>query len=75
MVVNANFLLTEDPTRRAVICFSIENTSMRIWIFTRAGVTVSEPLIISRNAFLLCVAGVSLVVKVLLVFLSLFPHP
>ncbi len=35
--------MKEDPRRRRVFGFTIENTQMRVWMMNRAEVVVSEP--------------------------------
>lgn len=35
--------MREDPRRRFVFAFTIENTQMRVWMLDRSGAVVSEP--------------------------------
>ena len=38
-----NFAMQEDPRRRFVFAFTIENVNMRTWLATRSDVLVSLP--------------------------------
>ena len=40
---NMHQVMREDPRRRFVFGFTIENTQMRVWMLNRSDVVVSEP--------------------------------
>lgn len=43
MLWDMNQIMREDPRRRFVFGFTIENTHMRLWMANRSGIVVSEP--------------------------------
>lgn len=44
LILNANHVFSNDPLRRAVYGITVENSSLRLWNFSRSGGLVSEPI-------------------------------
>ena len=52
--------MREDPTRRFVVGYTIENTNMRLWFGSRTDALVTEPFNFTRVSVLEILCALSL---------------